>query len=62
MSLRVTRRIERNRDALFALHKFGEALKQAILPALSKDTLLALFECAKNIILGNVTLDESQLH
>ena len=60
MSLRTTQRIERNRDALIALHKLSEASKR--LPALSKDTLLALVECAKNIIIGNVTLSESQLH
>ena len=61
MSFRVSQRIERNRDALVALHKLSETSKQAILPALSKDTLLAPVECAKNIIIGNVTLNESQL-
>ena len=47
MSFRTTQRIERNRDALITLHKLSETSKQAILPALGKDTLLALVEFAK---------------
>ena len=61
MSFRVSQRIERNRDALVALHKLSETSKRAILSALSKDTLFALVECAKNIVIGNVTLNELQL-
>ena len=62
MSSRSTQRIERNCDTLIALHKLSQASKRAILPALNKDTLLALVECAKDVIIGNVTLYESQLH
>ena len=62
MSFRVTQRIERNRELLISLQKLSEASKQAILPALSKDMLLVLVECTKNSIIGNFTLNKSQLH
>ena len=49
ISFLVMQRIEKNSDALMALHKLGEASRRVILPALSKDTLLALDECTKTL-------------
>lgn len=61
MSSFTTTRIERNRAALVALNKLGDRLASDLVPSLSGDTLKAIVECAKNIILQRVRLSGEQL-
>ena len=56
-----TARITRNRAALVALNRLDAAAQRQLLPSLSRDALLAVVKCAKNIILERVELDDSQL-
>jgi hypothetical protein len=58
----VSARVRKNGPLLIALHGASRATRNAALKTASKDLVLALVECAKNIILGNVRLTPSQLN
>ena len=60
-AMTVPQRLARNYGALVSLNKLSEVVRTHLLPALSADTILALVDCAKNIIIRNVPLSEAQL-
>jgi len=56
----MSRRIERNLEALKALAKANSLVQKAMISSANKDLVLTLVECATNIIRGNVDLTKSQ--
>lgn len=56
-----SQRIKRNRAVLEMLNKLSHNVTRNIIPHLTRDTILALVECAKNIISQNVKISDSQL-
>ena len=57
----VPERLARNYGALVSLNKLSDLVRTHLLPALSADTILALVDCVKNVIIRNVPLTESQI-
>jgi hypothetical protein len=53
--------MKRNAPALLALQTASSRVRFASIASAKKDLVLALVECAKNIILGNVRLTERQI-
>ena len=58
--VKVSLRLKRNAAAIIALNNASDALKHAILAAASKELVLSLVECARNIISGKVQLSPDQ--
>jgi len=56
----MSQRVERNLEALKALARVNSTVQKAIISTANKDLVLALVECAINIIRGNVTLTKGQ--
>lgn len=54
-------RLKRNRAVLEMLNKLSKKVQRGVIPHLTRDTVLALVECAKNIISRNVAISPSQL-
>lgn len=54
-------RLERNLDSLQALAKANRVIKRSMISHASKDLVLTLVECARNIIKGNVRVYPNQL-
>ena len=58
---RVSTRLRRNAALIVQLSKAQKGIRDAALQTASRDLVLALVECAKNVILGAVSLSPSQL-
>lgn len=54
-------RIQRNAAVIIQLTRTAREIRNAALERASKDLVLALVECAKNVILGSVSLTPAQL-
>ena len=54
--------MRRNAPLLYALAYVSEQVRSKVTKKAAKDFVLALVECAKNIILGNVQLTLTQLN
>ena len=54
------RRLQRNASTLLALAQSTEAVRRSVLSQAKKDLVLALVECARNIITGRVPLTSYQ--
>ena len=61
MGKQQTSRLERNADIIRILSKMKKETQQSVVPFLRRDTILALVECVKNIIIRNVPLSDHQL-
>ena len=57
-----SKRMQRNREALIALHRIPPNLQRKMLGSLKTDTIQSLVEAAINIMRGNVPLTESQFN
>ena len=58
--VKVSLRLKRNAAAIIALNNASDAVKHAILADASRELVLSLVECARNIISGNVHLSPEQ--
>jgi hypothetical protein len=54
--------MHRNKRALQALNSVSENIRTSLLDSLSQDLVLALIEIARNIIIGNVPISETQFN
>ena len=61
MRASVSPRVRRNARVMLALERAGEAVQTTVLHSASKDLVMALVECAKNVISGTVRLTNSQI-
>ena len=58
--MKVSLRLRRNAAAIIALNNASDAIKHAILAEASRELVLSLVECARNIISGKVQLSPDQ--
>ena len=58
--MKVSLRLKRNAAAIIALNNASDTVKHAILADASRELVLSLVECARNIISGNVLLSPEQ--
>lgn len=56
----MSKRVERNLEAIRTLSTASHTLRSSLIKSGSKDLVLALVECAENIVKGRVKLNKKQ--